>query len=713
MAPRSLAPLDVPDGVRAVVGPDRAALPPGVRIVDAPVHAARIEAERVGDAQDDELPGVRQEGEQRVGSRAGGDRHVRTQAERVELVDPVVVVEVGAAVGGDALHLRSRRGVEGPAFGAVLAGGVRTVPHRAPAAVEAGEVAAAGQRGPDDAVAVYVDPARRVPLDRRVRVAERRLVVLRDARRRRVVADREPHDLARHASRRRPDDVLGRRVGHDAVPAAPHLAVPRRIRVFAVAGPRADPPVAGGVDDGGAPALRGLRVAGLLVDPGVDPADDVAYRAEVQRVVLVEAELQMVGVEAGVDQLHVSGGRVVVRRVARRAGQRVVPREGVAGALPAPRRVAGPADLMRHPDPAPAVHHRVVRVAGVVPEQFVAEVEGGVRHLPGDVGAIVPLAGRVADRQRHLAGFVRRRIDPEQLVVGELDAVDRAAGVDAGVALVGRDLVVDVGGVAAPGPRRQHDVALAAARARRRLRHLAGGDAVGPVGVGGDAPVAAEPVHVGGHLRGALSGHDPVRPRRGGRVERLRVRDLARRQVPELVAELATLLERVDPVGLRPHAGGDAVAAGAGAGELGRVRHLHQRVPVVGGVDGGGFPRRGRGDRGQVERLARPGVGRRRIGEAVAAHPDLVPGVREIRQHVPSFVVRHDDLDEPGGEVVGLRDHPDPRLGTVRAADDAPDVVAVDGDGRLARGDGAAAGEQTGRGQRPGGEDGEESTGWR
>ena len=489
------------------------------------------------------------------------------------------------------------------------------------------------------------------------------------------------------------------------------MAVLRRVRVVAQTRPFTDAPVAGGVDDGRAPALRRLLVAGLGVGLRVHPADDVAHRAQVQRVVLVEAELQMVRVEAGVDELHVLGRRVVVGDVPGGAVDGVVLRERIVRSLAAPVGVPRAPDLVGHPDAPLGVHHRVVRIAGVVPDQLVAVVEGRVRHLPGDVRPEVAFAGRVPHRQRDLVRLAAVRVHPDQLVAGELDAVDRTAGVDPGIALVARDLVVDVAGLAAPLPHREHHVALASLRPLRLRRHFARHDAVGPLGVGRNRALAPETVDGGGHVGCPLARDDAVRPGRLGRVEVRRVRDLARRQVAELVAELAALLEQVDPMGLRPHGRRDAVAVRAGARELRRVGHLHQRVPVVGRVDGGGLPRIGGDHCGQIERL--PGTARhpRRIRETVAAHPDLVVRVGQVRQHVAPLVIRHHDLAQAGGEVVRLGDDPHPRLGAVRARNDAPDVVGVEAVG-LPRGDGAAIENQAGRGEGDGCENRRESTGW-
>ena len=48
---------------------------------------------------------------------------------------------------------------------------------------------------------------------------------------------------------------------------------------------------------------------------------------------------------------------------------------------------------------------------------------------------------------------------------------------------------------------------------------------------------------------------------------------------------------------------------------------------------------------------------------------------------IAALIVGDDDLGELGRQVVGLRDHPDAGFRSVRAGDDAADIVAVDRDG--------------------------------
>ena len=94
--------------------------------------------------------------------RAGRDRDVLAQTERVELVDPVVVVIVGVRRPLDPFHPRAWGPVQRPALGAVLSGGGRAIQHPALAPVKAGKVPATPERGPDEAVPVDIDATRTV-----------------------------------------------------------------------------------------------------------------------------------------------------------------------------------------------------------------------------------------------------------------------------------------------------------------------------------------------------------------------------------------------------------------------------------------------------------------------------------------------------------------------------------------------------------------------
>ena len=250
----------------------------------------------------------------------------------------------------------------------------------------------------------------------------------------------------------------------------------------------------------------------------------------------------------------------------------------------------------------------------------------------------------------------------QQEVVADVHAVERAVGVDARVALVGGDLVVDEGDVVAPIPHREHDVALDALRPGRGRGRLAGGDPIRPVDQHVEARVGTEARDEAVHQRAPLPALHAVRPGGAGRVEVVEVGDLAGALVAHLVAALAAL-QVVDPLGLAAHLRVDAVALGTGARELVRGGQVDERQPVGGGVDLRRFLG-GRGHhRGEVELLVRPPGDRLGVDQPVAADPDVEGRVRQLRQHVLPVVAGDDDLAEHRLELVRFGDHPDARLG--------------------------------------------------
>src|SRR5262249_7644846 len=92
-------------------GPQAAALPAGVWIVDTAVEPLDVEAERVGDAEQDHLAVFqRDDAVLQVRGRHG---HVLAQAERVVLVDPAVVAGLGA-IRADAFEAGPRILIERP-----------------------------------------------------------------------------------------------------------------------------------------------------------------------------------------------------------------------------------------------------------------------------------------------------------------------------------------------------------------------------------------------------------------------------------------------------------------------------------------------------------------------------------------------------------------------------------------------------------------------
>jgi hypothetical protein len=138
----------------------------------------------------------------------------------------------------------------------------------------------------------------------------------------------------------------------------------------------------------------------------------------------------------------------------------------------------------------------------------------------------------------------------------------------------------------APLPERQHEIALDAFRAWRRGRHLTRGDAIGPIREHRERGLATERPEGRDHRGTVLTHLRTVIPRVVRRLENTEPRrKLAGREIAKLMAHVAARLDLIDPVVLRGHSGLDAVAGGTRARELRLLRHLNQRVPVVGRVN--------------------------------------------------------------------------------------------------------------------------------
>ena len=408
----------------------------------------------------------------------------------------------------------------------------------------------------------------------------------------------------------------------------------------------------------------------------------------------------MVGPEAGLDEGEFAGLRFVERRLAGALFERVPIGELVGGVL-TPAGGRGAADLRGHPHAALAVDHGVVGVGRIVgrirPQPFVAPVERGADRLGEARGNG---CARLAQGDVESRGAVLLLVENDELAVAGADGVIGTVGVHRGVLLVGGDLVVHEGVVVAHVPQREDDVALDSLRARRRGRHLAGSDAIRPIGENVERTFALpgqERVHGGT----AGAGTEAPLPGIAGCFQtgltRIDVIQRPGELVAELMAEVAIGLDGVNPVVLRLHEGRETVSAGSGTREHGRGRRLEQRQPVVAGVDLGGFLG-GLGGIDVEHDVVRVGLhlGLGGIAEAVAADPHLIGGVGELRKGEAALIVGDDDLDEPGGELIGLGDDPDAGLGTFFALDRAGDVAG----GGLPVGRGVSATAKQARGER-------------
>src|SRR5258708_37705251 len=88
-----------------------------LRIIDASIHALGEEAHRIGNSHHDKFPGSRIESFQCIRAVGGGDRNILAQAERIVLIDPVVIVGISAANSFvDSLERGTRRAINRPAL---------------------------------------------------------------------------------------------------------------------------------------------------------------------------------------------------------------------------------------------------------------------------------------------------------------------------------------------------------------------------------------------------------------------------------------------------------------------------------------------------------------------------------------------------------------------------------------------------------------------
>ena len=254
------------------------------------------------------------------------------------------------------------------------------------------------------------------------------------------------------------------------------------------------------------------------------------------------------------------------------------------------------------PQAALLVEHRVVDVVLAGPDRFVAPVgrrRGHLRRGRRRIG--------IANGQRNLADGVGLRIEHRHVVGAQLErAIERAVGVQRRVAAIGRHHVVQVRLRIGPVPHRDHDVALDALRTRRRRRHLAAVDAIGPVGEQQQRALAAEVVEAVDHLAAGLARREPPLPRVRQRREGAELLgNLARALGAELMARRAAAgLDHAEPLGLALDVRVDAVALRPRAGKFAGFRNAQHREPVAGRV----VLRRGvrvrRDHRRQVQRLA-------------------------------------------------------------------------------------------------------------
>ena len=379
----------------------------------------------------------------------------------------------------------------------------------------------------------------------------------------------------------------------------------------------------------------------------------------------------MMRAETGVDERELPGFRIVHGELAVGAFDGKDLRRRMIRPFSAEGRVRRPAHARGEPDPALLVEHRVVRARLAVPDRRRPPVRRR-RHRV----VLRRRRLRIADRHFYFARRMLHRVEDRNEIRALLGRpVDQSIGIDRGIALVARDLVVQVGGGPAPVPQADDDIALQALRPLGpRGRQLARGDPIGPIGKLTEHPLSVEPADVVRHVGHGLAGSDAPRPGfdRGIEMAEL-LRNGTRRLVAELVAGVATVgLREIEPLTL---------IGRFSYREFVSLRDLEHRIPVDRRVV---LRRVGRARRDrclQVEDFSGRGLHLGRIDQPVAAHPYAVIGFRKLGDQVAAAVVRDHDLGELGREIVRLRDHPDSGLGPVRTRHDPGKIAFADAGG--------------------------------
>ena len=369
----------------------------------------------------------------------------------------------------------------------------------------------AREHGPHHAVGRKIDAARAVALiGRQVDFCERGL--------RRVRARHQTDDVARLVHPRETDvhrlapDRIVDRARLDAIERRHHPLVLGGVERLVGLDVLVAFAVAVGVEDDWGPTLRLHLVAGLFIHFGVEPADHAALGrpgAGPQRVVGVLAEIEVMRLEAGVDERPLAGLRVVHRELP--AG--LVERRDLGGrmvrALLAEVGVCRRPDPRGEPDPALLVHDRVVDRGVAVPDCFFAPVHRWSERQVARRRRLRVAIGMLDD-----GCLMMHRVEHRDVVGAFLRrSVDQAIGIERRRTLVGRDRVVQVMFVGRPIPHADDDVALDALRTfGLGKRQLAGRDAVGPVAVERKTFIRAEPCAHDRHVGHRLPGLQPACP---------------------------------------------------------------------------------------------------------------------------------------------------------------------------------------------------------
>src|SRR5438093_5934179 len=97
----------MPRSNAGVCRPKALSLPASVRIIDPAIDSARVETQRIGNAELQELLFLGQKCDHRIRIRSRGKRHVSAEPERIEYINPVQIVVVRVDWIVDVFELRA------------------------------------------------------------------------------------------------------------------------------------------------------------------------------------------------------------------------------------------------------------------------------------------------------------------------------------------------------------------------------------------------------------------------------------------------------------------------------------------------------------------------------------------------------------------------------------------------------------------------------
>ena len=144
-----------------------------------------------------------------------------------------------------------------------------------------------------------------------------------------------------------------------------------------------------------------------------------------------------------------------------------------------------------------------------------------------------------------------------------------------------------------------------------------------------------------------------------------RLRYGARGELAQLMAaHAAVVLHDVEIAVLR-----DVLGNLRGAAELACVRNVHHRIPIDRRIIFRGVSFAGSDDRAVIDDLARLALDLGGIHKAIAAHPDVVIRLGQIRYQIAPAIIGHHNLRELGGQVGGFGNHPHTGFGAFAAGD--------------------------------------------